>query len=162
MKSLFTEIDSCSHTAVSSVQVTNLFIYFYCQCSYFFPIHRLELSFRSRFCFCFRDYVSGFRIPDSGFPILSFKTKKQGWFDSREYISLLSWRYCVVSRVTFGGGAIVLLFLDRGSAAKTLISQYRQLRRLGIYYILTDISEGTAFLLQGLTYTETLQFENKK
>ena len=34
--------------------------------------------------------------------------------------------------------------------------------QLGIYYLLTNISEGTAFLLQGLTYTETLQFENKK
>ena len=29
-------------------------------------------------------------------------------------------------------------------------------------YLLTNISEGTAFLLQGLTYNETLQFENKR
>ena len=34
--------------------------------------------------------------------------------------------------------------------------------RSGIYYLLTNISEGTAFLLQGLTNSETLQFENKK
>ena len=27
---------------------------------------------------------------------------------------------------------------------------------------LTNISEGTAFLLQGLTYNETSQFENKR
>ena len=27
---------------------------------------------------------------------------------------------------------------------------------------ITNISEGTAFLLQGLTYNETLQFENKR
>ena len=33
---------------------------------------------------------------------------------------------------------------------------------MGIYNLLTNISEGTAFLLQGLTYNETLQFENKR
>ena len=40
----------------------------------------------------------------------------------------------------------------------------RLILQSGIYiyiYLLTNISEGTAFLLQGLTYNETLQFENK-
>ena len=52
---------------------------------------------------------------------------------------------------------------------KDLISnkwKYKTKSRLilqsGIYYLLTNISEGMAFLLQGLTYNETLQFENKK
>ena len=38
----------------------------------------------------------------------------------------------------------------------------RLILQSGIYNLLTNISEGTAFLLQGLTYNETLQFENKK
>ena len=39
----------------------------------------------------------------------------------------------------------------------------RLILQSGIYmYLLTNISEGMAFLLQGLTYNETLQFENKR
>ena len=38
----------------------------------------------------------------------------------------------------------------------------RLILQSGIYNLLTNISEGTAFLLQGLTYNETLQFENNR
>ena len=63
MKSLFTEIDSSSHTAVFSAQVSNLFIYFYCHCKYiFFQIDPLEPSFI--------DSVFRFRFHHSGFGVL--------------------------------------------------------------------------------------------
>ena len=42
------------------------------------------------------------------------------------------------------------------------VKKARLILQSGIYNFLTNISEGTAFLLQGLTYNETLQFENKK
>ena len=38
----------------------------------------------------------------------------------------------------------------------------RLILQSGIYNLLTNISEGTAFLLQGLKYNETLQFENNR
>ena len=38
----------------------------------------------------------------------------------------------------------------------------RLILQSGIYKLLTNISEDTAFLLQGLTYNETLRFENKR
>ena len=38
----------------------------------------------------------------------------------------------------------------------------RLILQSGLYNLLTNISEGTAFLLQGLTYNETLRFENKR
>ena len=45
---------------------------------------------------------------------------------------------------------------------RILIKKARLILQSGIYYLLANISEGTAFLLQGLTYNESLQFENKK
>ena len=38
----------------------------------------------------------------------------------------------------------------------------RLILQLGIYNLLTNISEGTAFLFQGLTNNETLRLENKR
>ena len=71
MKSLLTGIDSCSHTSVSSAKVLNLFIYFYCQCLYFFQ------SIAWKFLFVHVSVsVSVIPFPDSGFPILSFTP---GW-----------------------------------------------------------------------------------
>ena len=49
-----------------------------------------------------------------------------------------------------------------GKAFDSRTKKARLILRSGIYNLLTNISEGTAFLLQGLTYNETLQFENKR
>ena len=76
MKSLFTGIDSSSHTAVSYAQVINSFMSLFYLFISFFVIANFFLS-RSlgtfhgfRFRFRFRDSVPGFRIPDSGFHVL--------------------------------------------------------------------------------------------
>ena len=59
----------------------------------------------------------------------------------RRWRSLRSWRYCVLVEWDLAGEPLYqssenasspLPFLDRGSAAKTLITQYRQLRRLSL------------------------------
>ena len=42
------------------------------------------------------------------------------------------------------------------------VKKARLILQSGIYNFLTNISEGTAFLLQGLTYNKSLQFENKR
>ena len=67
MKSLFTGIDSSSHTAVSYAQVINSFMSLFYLFISFFVIANFFLS-RSLgtfhgFRFRFRDSVSGFRIP---------------------------------------------------------------------------------------------------
>ena len=67
MKSLFTGIDSSSHTAVSPAQVIiflNLFLYFIVIANiYFFQIDRLEPSVTDCvFRFRFHDSVSGFHV----------------------------------------------------------------------------------------------------
>ena len=43
-----------------------------------------------------------------------------------------------------------------------LLTTRDKILQSGIYNLLTNISEGTAFLLQDLTYNETLQLENKR
>ena len=54
-------------------------------------------------------------------------------FACRCHNSLRSWRYCVLvatNSESISNASSPLPFLDRGPAAKTLITQYRQLRRL--------------------------------
>ena len=85
MKSVFTGIDSSSHTAVSSAQVINsfvsllyLFISFFVIANFFFQVDRLE-PFTDSVSVSVSVSVSmipfpdsGFRIPDSGFRIPCF------------------------------------------------------------------------------------------
>ena len=68
MKSLFTGIDSSSHTAVSSAHVINSFMSLFYLFISFFVI--ANFFFLSRSLGTFHGFRFRFRIPDSGFHVL--------------------------------------------------------------------------------------------